>query len=106
LRPPIVPVRYRGRDEGRCVLAYSTTVYDWIKLVHVLAAIVWVGSSVFIQLYATKLDRSGDRAKLAGFAQDIEFFGGRLSRRHPWWSCSSASSSSGTTRGGRSRTCG
>ncbi len=60
------------------MLAYSTTVYDWIKLVHVLAAVAWVGSSIFVQLYATKLDRSGDRAKLAGFAQDIEFFGGRL----------------------------
>jgi uncharacterized membrane protein len=60
------------------LLAYSTTVYDWIKLVHVLAAITWVGSSIFVQLYATKLDRAGDRVRLAGFAQDIEFFGGRL----------------------------
>jgi uncharacterized membrane protein len=53
------------------VLGFSPTVYDWLKLIHVLAAIVWVGGGIFVQIYATKLMREKQSLKLAGFARDI-----------------------------------
>jgi uncharacterized membrane protein len=60
------------------VLAYSQNVYDLLKLVHVLAAIIWVGSGVYFQFQATRLRRAGDGSKLAAFALDVEFAGKAL----------------------------
>jgi uncharacterized membrane protein len=53
------------------MIAFSSTVYDWLKLVHVLAAITWVGGAIFIQIYATRLMRQKEGLKLAAFAKDI-----------------------------------
>lgn len=60
------------------MLAFNIHVYDTLKLVHVLAAIVWIGSGIFIQLEATKLRRANDPIRLAAFAKDIAFWGTRL----------------------------
>jgi uncharacterized membrane protein len=60
------------------VLAFNSTVYDWLKLVHVLAAIVWVGGGIFVQIYATKLLRAQDPMRLAAFARDIGSLGQKL----------------------------
>jgi uncharacterized membrane protein len=54
------------------VLAFSSGVYNVILLVHILAAIVWVGSAIFIQIYATRLDRAGETTRLMAFAKDVE----------------------------------
>jgi uncharacterized membrane protein len=64
-------VTWRGFE----VLAYSTKVYDLLKLVHVLAAITWVGSAIFLQIYVTRLTRAGERARVASIAGDIEEIG-------------------------------
>ena len=53
------------------MLGYSSTVYDWLKLIHVLAAITWVGGAIFVQIYATRLLRQKEPLRLAGFARDI-----------------------------------
>jgi uncharacterized membrane protein len=53
------------------VLGFSSTVYDWLKLIHVLAAITWVGGAIFVQIYATRLLRQREPLRLAGFAKDI-----------------------------------
>ena len=53
------------------MLGFSSTVYDWMKLVHVLAAITWVGGGIFVQVYATRLMRRKEPLKLAAFARDI-----------------------------------
>ncbi len=53
------------------MLGFSSTVYDWLKLIHVLAAITWVGGAIFIQIYTTRLIRQKESLKLAGFAKDI-----------------------------------
>jgi uncharacterized membrane protein len=57
------------------VLAYSEGVYNWLTLVHVLTAIVWVGGGVFAQIYAARLMRANDAARLLGYTRDIQRFG-------------------------------
>jgi uncharacterized membrane protein len=54
------------------VLAFSSGVYNMILLVHILGAIVWVGSAIFIQIYVTRLDRAGENTRLMAFAKDVE----------------------------------
>jgi uncharacterized membrane protein len=54
------------------VLAYSQEIYDWIKTFHVLGAIVWVGGGVFVQIYATRLIRANETARVMAFAKDIQ----------------------------------
>lgn len=60
------------------MLAFSIGVYNVILLVHILAAIVWVGGGVFIQIYVTRLDRTGETARLMAFAKDLEKLGNRI----------------------------
>ena len=54
------------------MFAFDVGVYNWIKTVHILAAIVWVGGGIFIQLYTTRLRRANQTARLMAFAKDIE----------------------------------
>jgi len=60
------------------VLGFSLGVYHTIKFLHVLAAVVWVGGGIFVQIYATKLRHDEDQTKLADFARNVEFFGTRV----------------------------
>ena len=60
------------------MLGFSLGVYHTLKFLHVLAAVVWVGGGIFVQIYATKLRRADDPNKLAEFARDVEFFGTRV----------------------------
>jgi uncharacterized membrane protein len=60
------------------VLAFNTHVYDTLKFVHILAAITWIGSGIFVQLEATKLRRANDQVRLAAFGKDIASWGTRL----------------------------
>ena len=57
------------------MLAFDVGVYNWIKLIHILAAIVWVGGGIFIQIYVTRLKRANDQARLMAFAKDVEKLG-------------------------------
>ena len=57
------------------MLAFDLGIYNWIKTFHVLAAIVWVGGGIFIQIYVTRLKRANDQAKLMAFAKDVEKLG-------------------------------
>jgi uncharacterized membrane protein len=62
------------REEGP-VLAYDQAVYDTLKTIHILAAIVWLGGGVFIQIYSTRLRRANETTQLMRFARDIERLG-------------------------------
>jgi uncharacterized membrane protein len=57
------------------LIAFSDDVYNWIKLVHILAAIVWVGGGIFIQIYVTRLMSAGEMTRLGLFAKDLEKIG-------------------------------
>jgi uncharacterized membrane protein len=60
------------------VLAFSTDVFKTLKFIHVMAAIVWVGGGIFVQIYATRLNRAGDPERLARFAHDVSQLGTRV----------------------------
>jgi uncharacterized membrane protein len=60
------------------VVGFSLGVYHSLKFIHVLAAVVWVGGGIFVQIYATRLRRADDPDRLARFAKDIEFFGAKV----------------------------
>lgn len=60
------------------MLAFSQGVYDTLKFVHILAAIVWVGAGLYFQFQATRLNRIGDPERIAAFTRDIEHAGKRL----------------------------
>lgn len=60
------------------MLAFSQDVYDTLKWVHIMAAIVWVGGGIFIQVYTSRLRRAGETDRLAAFARDVEKLGNGL----------------------------
>ena len=60
------------------MLAYTEGVYETLKYVHILAAIVWVGTGLYFQYQATRLNRIGDPERMAAFTKDIEFTGKTL----------------------------
>jgi uncharacterized membrane protein len=59
---------------GFIAFAYwNGTWYPTWKALHVLAAIVWIGGGVMIQLLAVRIMRTNEPAQLAGFAKDVEY---------------------------------
>jgi uncharacterized membrane protein len=62
----------------RGVVAISPGLYDTLKFLHIVFAILWVGAGLYFQFQATRLDRLGDEARLAQFTKDVEFAGQRL----------------------------
>ncbi len=59
------------------MLAFSQVVYDLLKYVHVVAAVVWVGAGIFVQYYALRLERA-DPSRVGAFLKDIEKAGPHL----------------------------
>jgi len=52
--------------------AWNGTWYQTWKAIHVLAAIVWVGGGIFIQLLAVRIMKPDDPNELARFAKNVE----------------------------------
>src|ERR687895_92346 len=63
------PVNRRGERER---------MYDWLKLVHVLGAMVWVGGAVMVQIVAIRAMASKDPVRQATFSADAEWLGMRV----------------------------
>jgi uncharacterized membrane protein len=53
-------------------------LYDWLKAVHVLLAVVWVGGNIVLQILAIRITRQNDALKLASVAGDIQWIGMRI----------------------------
>jgi uncharacterized membrane protein len=64
-----------GTREEADMLAFDAGIYNWLKAFHIVAAIVWVGGGVFVQIYTTRLRRANEQARLLAFAKDIEKLG-------------------------------
>jgi uncharacterized membrane protein len=41
------------------MLAFSSDVYDTLKFIHVIAAVIWVGTGIFFQYTGTRARRAG-----------------------------------------------
>jgi uncharacterized membrane protein len=52
-------------------------LYEVLLAVHILAAVVWVGSNFAQQFFAMRAKQRGPEA-IAGFAQDMEWYGMRF----------------------------
>lgn len=53
-------------------------LYDFLKSIHILAAVIWVGGGFALQFMATRIDQSRDEAQMAAFAANAEWIGMRL----------------------------
>ena len=53
-------------------------MYEIVKYIHLLAAIVWVGGAFYVQLLAIRASRSPDPAELPRIGQTAEYFGTRV----------------------------
>jgi uncharacterized membrane protein len=60
------------------MLAISTGYYNTLKFFHVLSAITWVGSAIYAQVLATKVQAEGDPVRLVAVAKDIADLGKRV----------------------------
>jgi uncharacterized membrane protein len=56
----------------------AAELYDWLKAFHVLFAVIWVGGGITLQVVAIRLRRENDHARMAAFAGDVEWIGGRV----------------------------
>jgi uncharacterized membrane protein len=50
-------------------------MYQWLLYVHILAAVVWVGGAVFVQVLAVRVMRSSDPTELPVLARHVEALG-------------------------------
>jgi uncharacterized membrane protein len=52
--------------------------YELLLFVHVLAAVVWVGGAMSLQVLAVRAERSPDAGRVADFATEAEWVGSRV----------------------------
>jgi uncharacterized membrane protein len=60
------------------MLGYNQAVFDVLKYLHILAAITWLGTSIYLQFTATRLAKAHDPERMATFAKDSEYTGTHL----------------------------
>jgi uncharacterized membrane protein len=53
----------------------AVTLYDWLLFLHVVAAMVWVGGIVALNVLATQVLRSGGAEAVARFTGSLRFVG-------------------------------
>jgi uncharacterized membrane protein len=53
-------------------------LYDLLKSIHVLAAVIWVGGGFVLQFFASRVDRAGDQVQMANFGENAEWLGTRI----------------------------
>lgn len=53
------------------MLAFNPDVYNGLKFIHVLAAIAWVGSGLFIQYRGSRLRHTGTPEQTANLAKEV-----------------------------------
>ncbi len=54
------------------------TTYEWLKAIHVLAAVIWVGGAATLQAMAFVVLRSKDPREMASFSRNAGFVGERM----------------------------
>lgn len=59
-------------------MAPAVTTYEWVKTLHVLAAVIWVGGAAVIQVLALFALRSKLPGRKAEFAREAEWVGMKI----------------------------
>jgi uncharacterized membrane protein len=54
------------------------TLYEWLVLVHVVMAVVWVGGGATLNILAIRTRRAKDPDRLVALARDVEWVGTRV----------------------------
>jgi uncharacterized membrane protein len=54
------------------------TTLQWYLAVHILAAVLWVGTNFATQVYAIRAQRSGDSGYIGALLGDVEWLGTRI----------------------------
>jgi uncharacterized membrane protein len=60
------------------MLAEHIGLYEWLKALHVLLAVVWVGGAAALQVLAIRIERERDPLRMAAFAGQAEWMGMRV----------------------------
>lgn len=60
------------------MVAFSIGVYNSLKVLHVLSAITWLGSAIFVQVLVTRVLRENDPAHLGMISRDVAEMSERL----------------------------
>jgi uncharacterized membrane protein len=56
----------------------TITTYQWLLAVHILAAVLWVGGALAVQVFAMRARAANSGQRLADFAGDAEWLGMRI----------------------------
>jgi uncharacterized membrane protein len=54
------------------------TLYEWLVLVHIVMAVVWVGGGATLNILAIRAQRAKDPDRLVALARDVEWVGTRV----------------------------
>lgn len=54
------------------------TLYEWLVLIHIVMAVVWVGGGVTLNILAIRTRRSNDPDRLVALGRDAEWLGMRV----------------------------
>jgi uncharacterized membrane protein len=60
---------------GGSLTTFAAVLYDWLKFLHVLAAMVWLGGTIALSFVATRFARSGDGVTVARFVGSLSLVG-------------------------------
>jgi uncharacterized membrane protein len=53
-------------------------LYEFLLFVHVLAAVIWVGGGLALNIVGTRLANASGPEAMSGFARQVEFIGQRI----------------------------
>lgn len=53
-------------------------MYEFLLFIHVLAAVIWVGGGITVNIFGSKLVKENNPETLAGFARQTAFIGSRV----------------------------
>src|SRR5438067_1206438 len=57
------------------MITTAATLYNWLLVLHILAAMVWVGGAVMLGAQATRVVRAGDHDEVARFLGSLRVIG-------------------------------
>src|SRR5262249_21146936 len=63
------------RGDKGCLVPVAATLYEWLMLVHVLAAMIWLGGLVTLGALATQVLRGGEPDAIARLVRSLRVVG-------------------------------